>query len=134
MFFCNFCEIFKNTFLTEPLRPTAAYFFKLQANLGDTCRRKVKLDFPSYCKQTNLKDVYSWNKIRSLKGYVKAQEQNQSTCSTIQAIVRLYSVLFLLIEEWIAQKVHTYVLWDSKPVFDISLSLTFLSTSRHLFL
>ena len=69
MFFCNFCEIFKNTFLTEPLRPTAAYFFKLQANLGDTCRRKVKLDFPSYCKQTNLKDVYSWNKIRSLKSY-----------------------------------------------------------------
>ena len=69
VFFCDFCEIFKNTFLTEHLRPTATYFFKLQANLGDTCRRKVKLDFPRYCKQTNLKDVYSWRKIRSLEGY-----------------------------------------------------------------
>ena len=69
VFFCDFWEIFKNTFLTEHLRPTATYFFKLQANLGDTCRRKVKLAFPRYCKQTNLKDVYSWKKMRSLKGY-----------------------------------------------------------------
>ena len=69
VFFCDFWEIFKNTFLTEHLRPTATYFFKLQANLGDTCRRKVKLAFPRYCKQTNLKDVYSWEKMRSLKGY-----------------------------------------------------------------
>ena len=69
VFFCDFCEIFKNNFLTEHLRSTATYFFKLQANFDDTCRRKVKPGFPRYCKQTNLKDVYSWNKIRSLKGY-----------------------------------------------------------------
>ena len=35
--------------------------------------KKVKLDYPMYSKQTNLKDEYSWNKMWSLKnlGYVK---------------------------------------------------------------
>ena len=34
-------------------------FFKLQANVDDICRRKVKLDCPMYSKQTNLKGIYS---------------------------------------------------------------------------
>ena len=44
-------------------------------------------------------------------------------------IVGLYSdVLFLLIEEWIAYTLHLNVLWDNKPIFNISFSLNFLSS------
>ena len=41
-------------------------------DLLQTCRRKVKLDCPMHSKQTNLKLVYSWNKLGSIKSLVQS--------------------------------------------------------------
>ena len=60
----------------------------------------MKLDCPMYSKQKKLKDVYSWNKIRSLKSLAMLKCQSRTSLhavSTRQMIARLcFDVLLLL--------------------------------------
>ena len=44
----------------------------------------MKLDCPMYSKQTNLKDVYCWNKMRSLKSLVTLKCEGRTSLYAVQ--------------------------------------------------
>ena len=59
---------------------------------------KVKLDYSMYSKQTDLKSLYSWNKMWSLKNLamLKCESSTSLTCNTMQVTASFFFVLFLL--------------------------------------
>ena len=44
----------------------------------------MKRDRPMYSKQTNLKGVYSWNKMWSLKSLVMSKCESRSSLHAVQ--------------------------------------------------
>ena len=66
------------------LKHKAEYRSMSGVNLDDTCRRKVKLDCPMYSKQTNLKRVYSWNKMWLLKSLAMLKCESRTSLHTVQ--------------------------------------------------
>ena len=48
------------------------------------CTRKVKLDCPMYSKLTNLKSVYSWNKMWPLKSLVTLKCESRTSLDAVQ--------------------------------------------------
>ena len=44
----------------------------------------MKLDCPMYSKQTNLKGVYSWNKMWSLKSLVMLKCESRTSLHAVQ--------------------------------------------------
>ena len=59
-------------------------FSKLQANLDDTCGRRVKLDCPMYSKQKTLEGAYSWTKMWSLKVLAILKCENKTSVHAVQ--------------------------------------------------
>ena len=44
----------------------------------------MKLEYPMYSKQTNLKGVYSWNKMWSLKSLVMLKRESITSLHEVQ--------------------------------------------------
>ena len=88
-----------------------------------------------YSKQTNLKGAYSWKKM-SLNSLVMLKCEGKTSLHAVQFKWQPdYSDLLFLFLFYSSYPRHfvLFVLWDSKPGFDLSLLLIFLPKSRLLF-